>query len=144
MAASEGNQFWKLRSKHGRDKIFQSPEILWEAACEYFEVTDKRIWEKIEYHGKDAKMCKVPIKPPYTIYGLTIFLDIDLKTWNNYKNKESYKDFFPIIAQIERIIYTQKFEGASVGIFNQSIIARDLGLRDTQEVSGKINVDFSN
>lgn len=28
MGAPKGNQFWKLRSKHGRDKLFSSPEIL--------------------------------------------------------------------------------------------------------------------
>ena len=29
MAASKNNQFWKLRSKHGRDILFSSPELLW-------------------------------------------------------------------------------------------------------------------
>ena len=37
MGAPKGNQFWKLRSKHGRDKLFTTPELLWQAACEYFE-----------------------------------------------------------------------------------------------------------
>ncbi len=37
MAAPLGNQFWKLRSKHGRDKIFADPETMWEAACDYFQ-----------------------------------------------------------------------------------------------------------
>ena len=37
MGAPKNNQFWKLRSKHGRDKIFKTPKILWEAACDYFE-----------------------------------------------------------------------------------------------------------
>ena len=26
MAAPKGNQFWMLRSKHGRDKLFATPE----------------------------------------------------------------------------------------------------------------------
>ena len=29
MAAPKGNQFWMLRSKHGRDKLFATPEALW-------------------------------------------------------------------------------------------------------------------
>ena len=37
MAASKNNQFWKLRSKHGRDTLFSSPELLWSAAYEYFD-----------------------------------------------------------------------------------------------------------
>lgn len=28
MAAPKGNQFWMLRSKHGRDKLFATPEAL--------------------------------------------------------------------------------------------------------------------
>lgn len=35
-----GNQFWKRRSKHGRDKLFKTPDVLWEAACEYFQWCD--------------------------------------------------------------------------------------------------------
>lgn len=41
MAASKNNQFWKLRSKHGRDTLFSSPELLWSAACEYFDWCDE-------------------------------------------------------------------------------------------------------
>ncbi len=41
MAAPIGNRFWEQRSSHGRKPIFEDPEQLWEAACEYFEwVTD--------------------------------------------------------------------------------------------------------
>ena len=32
-----GNQFWKARAKHGRSKIFSSPNQLWKAAIEYFD-----------------------------------------------------------------------------------------------------------
>lgn len=31
MSAPKGNQFWKLRNRHGRSKRFASPEQLWEA-----------------------------------------------------------------------------------------------------------------
>ena len=35
--ASVGNEWYKLRSKHGRDKLFTTPELLWEAECEYLQ-----------------------------------------------------------------------------------------------------------
>lgn len=38
MSAPKGNQFWKLRNRHGRSKRFASPEQLWEAACEYLPI----------------------------------------------------------------------------------------------------------
>ncbi len=132
MGAPEGNQFWKLRSKHGRDKIFESPEILWEACTEYFEATDARKWWKTEFHGKDVEECKVPTDTPYTLTGLWVFLDIVKSTWYQYKE---HKDFSTIVTRVEQIIYTQKFEGAAVGAYNSNIIARDLGLKDQQDIT---------
>ena len=35
---------WMLRSKHGRDKLFATPELLWDAACEYFQWCDENPW----------------------------------------------------------------------------------------------------
>jgi hypothetical protein len=28
MAAPKGNKFWMMRSKHGRDKLFASPQLI--------------------------------------------------------------------------------------------------------------------
>lgn len=130
MAAPQNNQFWKLRSKHGRDLIFSSPTILWEACCEYFEATDNRKWVKKDWVGKDATEVNRETETPYTWTGLYLFLDIDHKTWGLYEDRE---DFIPISARVKLIIFTQKFEGAAVGAFNANIIARDLGLTDKQE-----------
>ncbi|WP_347174524.1 hypothetical protein [Parabacteroides goldsteinii] len=60
MAASKNNQFWKLRSKHGRDILFSSPEFLWSAACEYFDWCDENPWYlyiegKIRYRQYETK-----------------------------------------------------------------------------------------
>ena len=32
-----GNNFCELRSRHGSKKLFETPNLLWEAACEYFQ-----------------------------------------------------------------------------------------------------------
>jgi hypothetical protein len=139
MAAPNNNQFWKLRSKHGRDKIFSSPEILWEACVEYFEATDKRKWIKTEFNGKDAVECHIPNETPYTWTGLYLFLDISHQTWQDYEKRQ---DFIEIATRVRNIIYTQKFEGAAVGAFNQTIISRDLGLKEQSEteLKGTLNI----
>lgn len=137
MAAPVKNQFWKLRSKHGRDKIFESPEMLWEAACEYFEATDARKWIKTEFNGKDAIECHVPTETPYTWTGLYLFLDIDHSTWQLYEKRD---DFIAISTRVRHIIYTQKFEGAAVGAFNPQLISRDLGLIDKSAADDKKDV----
>lgn len=130
MAAPEGNQFWKLRSKHGRELIFSSPTILWEACSEYFEETDKRKWVRKDWVGKDAHEVARETDTPYTLTGLYVFLDIDRKTWDLYRIRE---DFIPVTTRVDQIMFTQKFEGAAVGAFNANIIARDLGLVDKKE-----------
>lgn len=127
-----GNQFWKLRSKHGRDKIFESPEILWEACAEYFEATDQRKWIRTEFNGKDATECHVPTETPYTWTGLYLFLDCSHTTWQDYEKRN---EFIAICMRVRHIIYTQKFEGAAVGAFNANIIARDLGLKEESNVN---------
>ncbi|MEJ8803144.1 DNA-packaging protein [Pontibacter sp. H249] len=137
MAAPKGNQFWKLRSKHGRDKLFASPDLLWEAACEYFEWCDKHPWIKKDWVGKDAFEVDRPTQRPYTLSGLCLYLDVNTKYFNDFK-KAGREDFSEVLTRIEETIYTQKFEGAAVGTFNASIIARDLGLADKKEISGEV------
>ena len=129
----DGNQFWKMRSKHGRDKIFKTPEMLWDAACEYFEYTDSRKWTKKDWVGKDASEVSREMDTPYTLTGLAIFLDVNTGFWSCFKKDNA--DFSEVITRIENIIYTQKFEGASVGVFNANIIARDLGLNDKTDIT---------
>ena len=130
MGAPKGNEFWKLRAKHGRDKIFSTPDDLWIAATEYFQsVVDNPI---IAQDNKGTKNVNtISFIRPFTIVGLCIFLDISLETYYKYKRR---KDFVEIIHKIDNIIYNQKFEGAAVGIFNHNIIARDLGLTEKQNV----------
>lgn len=132
MAAPIGNQFWKQRSKHGRDKIFSSPEILWEEACKFFEWCDNNPLYEVDYKGKDADEVRIPKMRAYTWEGLELFLDVE--SLREYKKNPDYKDFSPVIGRIEKIMYSQKFTGAAAGFLNANIIARDLGLRDKQEI----------
>lgn len=134
MAAPKENQFWKLRNKHGRGKIFSSPVMLWEAACEYFQWCDDNPLKEEKVFGSGYK-AKVNHKRAYTITALCFYLKINIRTWNEYKTETSYKDFFPVIEEIEQVMYSQKFEGAAVGLFNANIIARDLGLIEKKDVT---------
>lgn len=138
MAAPIGNQFWKQRSKHGRDKIFSNSEDLWNAATEYFEWCDKNPWVKIDWVGKTSKEVQRKTQRPYTLSGLCIFLGVNTKYFNDFKETCS-NDFSEVITRIEEVIKTLKFEGATVGAFNPLIIARDLGLRDKQEIDQTVN-----
>jgi len=139
MAAPIGNKYWQLRSKHGRDKLFATPELLWQAACEYFEWCDNNPVLKEDYVGKDADKVQRELQRPYTISGLCIYLDASREWWAKFKGSAT-EDFLQVLSRIEEIIYSQKFDGAAVGVFNQSIIARDLGLADKKEVENTGNI----
>jgi len=131
-----GNRFWELRSSHGRKPIFSSPEQLWNAATEYFQwVEDNPLMETklfayqgVVHEGVVAKMRAM------TIQGMCIYLDISTQGWREYKAKP---DFSAICEAVESVIYQQKFAGASADLLNASIIARELGLADKSELTGK-------
>lgn len=155
MAAPAGNQFWKLRSKHGRDRIFETADIMWEAACEYFQwcednpliesVVQKR---KISRDEEIVELVKNPKKMAFTLEGLCLFLRCNKTYFNDFydslkeRNDAESKDFSDVITRIRETIYNQKFTGAASGFFNANIIARDLGLSDRKELDlkGSLNV----
>lgn len=138
MPAPTGNQFWKLRSKHGRDKLFTSPELLWKAAIEYFEWCEENpLYESkaFAYQG-DITTATLPKMRAMTLSSLCFYLNCSDSYFRAFKStlKEEDKDFLTVIHEIESIIYNQKFQGAAADLLNANIIARDLGLRDNQDV----------
>lgn len=142
----KGNQFWKLRSKHGRDKLFANPVLMWEAASEYFEwcdnnplmeaVVQKR---KINRDEEIIELIDCPKKRPYTMQGLCLYLGCSTEFFRHFEeNNKDASDFMPIITRIRETIYNHKFTGAASGFFNANIIARDLGLVDKKQQDVKV------
>jgi hypothetical protein len=133
MPAPKGNQFWKLRSKHGRDKLFKTPQLLWEAACEYFQWCEDHPIEAEDNKGT-KNVNRVKFNRPFTKDGFFLYVDASDDWLRNFKAIAD-KDFLQVIHRIERIIYNQKFEGAVIGIYNSNIIARDLGLKERTDIT---------
>lgn len=144
MSAPKGNQFWKQRSSHGREMLFASPSLLWEAACEYFQFCDDNPWIKTDYKGSEIVQVEIPTARPYSLSGLCIFLDCSTSYFRTFKSiaDEEKKDFLTVIEKIEEVIKTQQFEGATVGAFNANIIARTLGLTDNSKVENT-NINYN-
>lgn len=142
MAAPKGNQFWKMRAKHGRDKLFASPELLWEACCEYFEwVSNNPLWESKAFAFQGVVTIEqLPKMRAMTLDGLTLFLDIDRTTWSAWRDD---KDFSTVVMRADRVIREQKFAGAAADLLNPNIIARDLGLVDKASTEHSIKVTDS-
>lgn len=148
MAAPKGNQFWKLRSSHGREKLFTSPELMWEAACEYFEWCTNPTNLSKEQIIQGGKRFNVPKMKPFTLIGLCHYLDCDTSYFSKFIDelnkkksnasldgsivefKETDEDFFKVVTRIREVILRQQLEGAMEGFFKENIVARINGLAD--------------
>src|SRR5579859_6196245 len=139
--ALQGNAFWQQRSKHGRDLLFGSPQLLWEAACEYFTWCDlnphMRAENKVVSNGggsgSSVELHSEPVKRVYTMHGLCLYLNCNTAYFSQFKTNKIYKenkDFPKVIADIEGVVFNQQFDGAATGFFNANIISRALGLID--------------
>ena len=137
MAAPKGNQFWLQRSTHGRDMLFASPTLLWEAACEYFEWCEEHpIIDPRSFGGKQK------IQRPFTMQGLCRFLGCSTGYFRTFKTTAEHKqDFLAIITLIEETVYQQKFENAVIGVYKENIIARELGLSEKSESKIEVKDD---
>lgn len=136
MAAPQGNQFWQLRSKHGRDKLFASPELMWEAACEYFQWCVENPLMEIDFKGKDADRVELPRMRAFTMEGVCRYMHCNTAYFRVFKSAER-KDsdgFDTVIKDIEDTVREQKFTGAAAGFLNANLISRDLGLADKQDI----------
>ena len=56
----------------------------------------------------------------------------------HFEAEIAFPKFSEVRDNIKRVIFTQKFEGASAGLLNSSIIARELGLADKKEIDAKV------
>jgi hypothetical protein len=136
MPAPAGNQFWKARSTHGRKPIFSSPEQLLAACEEYFQWVDDHPLEEVKGFAFQGNVTKenFPKMRAMTVAGLCIFLDISPNTWFDYAKQDGFSE---VCNTVMNVIREQKFAGAAADLLNPAIIARDLGLADKSEITGK-------
>lgn len=149
--ASQKDRWWNARASivkqqgideitkptAGRPPYFPTPEDLWEACCEYFEwVEDNPEYgsQVIAYKGQGSTVA-VPKKRAMTLTGIQMFLGMRPQTWWDYRDNKG-EGFKMVCEAAQRVIWVQKFTGAAADLLNQAIIARDLGLKDSHEVSG--------
>ena len=136
MGAPKGNQFWKLRSKHGRDKLFETPELLWETACEYFAWCDENpiLQTKTGANNLGNSIEEKQFQRPYTKQGLFFYLQCS-ETWLTNFRKECSLDYLRVIEAIEQTIENQQVQHAMVGVFNANLVARLNGIKDHSDVT---------
>ena len=135
MGAPQCNEFWKARSSHGRKPAFNDPDVLWDACEQWMRWVENNplMQEKIFHYQGVCTREQVPKLRAMTLDSLYTFLDISKQTWMRMRDKPEFDE---VIERVERITRDQKFTGAAADLLNPVIIARDLGLKDSSEISG--------
>jgi len=134
MSAPTGNQFWKLRLKHGRNHKIETAQEIEENFEEYAKWIEETPLNEVDYRGKDATKVVLPKMRAMTKEHFA--LSCGLSGWEKLEQyKKRGEDFNEVITRIEKFIYYQKFSGAAAGFLNPNIIARDLQLRDSTDVT---------
>lgn len=139
----KGNKQWKLRSIHGREKIFASAEILREEALLYFDWCDKnpRMRAELVKHLGTAEQYDVPLGRPYTIDGLCNYLGVSGSYFRSAKANIEGKIAKKLatieeeallneIYWIENVSRNDMVEGGLVGQYNANLVSRIQGLAD--------------
>ncbi len=121
----------------GKNKYIESPEKLAELFNQYSEEVKAHPRLKQDFVGKDAEEVQRKLERPLSWIGFEVWLYKngiigDLDDYEKNTN-DSYSDYQPIIRTIKKIIEDDQFEGASVGVYQQNIIARKLGLVEKRE-----------
>lgn len=105
-----------------------SPYELAHHFVDYIDWNEANPLKKPQLIQKLGDTVDVPVGRPLSIKRFCMFLGISSSTYHKYKEKQSHAN---IIAVIDDAIYTNKYEGAAVNLFNTQIIMRDLGIGDS-------------
>ena len=135
--ATTPSRFWKPRATRTGKARIEKAEHLWRAACRYFDWTENtplKDMEAIKFQG-EVKFVEVPKMRLMTIDSLLLFLGLDDEAWHQLKQDKHYTS---TISRIERVIKTQNLAGATVGIFNPTLVARELGFSDSSDTGNKL------
>lgn len=132
-----GNRWWLARSSHGPKPKFATAEELWSACLEYFAyVQDNPLKEEKVFSATEGiRKTEVAKMRAMTLDGLCLFLDVWYSAWDDWRDNRP--DLAEVITRVEATIRDQKFSGAACDLLNANIIARDLGLADRSELTGK-------
>lgn len=121
------------KSAVGRARMFETPDDLRECCLEYLAWAHSNPLQEEKHFCSAGQIMTAYISKPraVTIVGLCLHLGIHRHTWQNYRISE---EFDLVCDEIEDRMKQYKFENAVAGLMNPTLIARDIGLVEKQEV----------
>ena len=131
----------------GKKKYIETPQKLYDLFLKYVDDTKSSPKHENVLVHKTGEIHLVPKERPLTWWGFENWLNrkgviCNLSSYEHNENK-SYDEYLPIITRIKREIYEDKYDGATAGLYQHNIIARDLGLVDKKQVSANVKSEIS-
>ncbi|NDV46244.1 hypothetical protein D0T49_04215 [Paludibacter sp. 221] len=112
-----------------------TPETLNEVFELYLEERAKEVRyrnEAIKSGDRAGEIIQIPINKSLSLESFCVFADIMRNTFLDY---ERQKEYLQVAARIRETIEADQLDGATVGVYNPSIVVRKLGLGDNVNVS---------
>ena len=137
--------------KLGCPLVFQTPEEFankWNEFVQYCTENPvfkkEAIKRKISRDEEKIEIIDVPIPKPLTIANFCNYCGIVRQTFLNYGQRP---DFLDVFTHIHEVSTSQRMDGAYCNLYNGTIVARDLGLKETTETQIKgddeINIKYT-
>jgi len=138
---TKGNETWRLRTKHKKSYLFETPEALWEAACEYFDWANTNPAYMPIIRGREHAELLLPRARPFSMEALCLYMDCGVHYLDQFEARlkdrmdEESEAFRDVITRIRLVIYEQKFTAAATGLLNTRIIMYNLRMLDTKQAA---------
>lgn len=132
------NEIWRLAKNYFRpDKKVKDPRDLLDKVLAYFKHLKEDHLEEaklVSYEGS-SNIEMIPKMRAGSIIGLCLHIGCSDSTYRLWRNG-TRSDFASVIKFAEDWLFNRKFDGASAGMLNATIISRDLGLVEKRELTG--------
>lgn len=146
MAAPKGNDFWKRRSKHGPDVLFESADKLREAVYEFIKLCEENPRYTVEQTTGKAKpiyddltgdwlmpepLTYIPEKRPLTMVRLCRYLHVNEAYFRKKRlSPNTPQDIRTVIEEVYDIVNGDQQEGGLLGHYNANLTARLQGIAE--------------
>ena len=112
-----------------------SPEQLWELFEKYI---NQREWITVTQPHVKLGTVDIKVREPMTMEGFKCFLwDVGIGDIKRYIDNSDghFNNYVPIITRIKEKIFKNNFGYASVNVYKENLIARQLGLVDKNQTN---------
>ncbi len=118
-------------------RIFKDPREMSKRFGEYVEwAADNPVKiTQVGWYEGEATHTEIEKPRPLTIQGFSAFCGFGSSTYFTWRKEKP--DLVPAMEWIEAAMFDQKFSGAAAGLYNATLIARELGIADKAEVTGE-------